>query len=68
MTYYDLRNDTLGYKGRVMANFESLRDGSALVMSTAARLAFAATMGTLVYDSSMTSYFQWNSASWIQVG
>lgn len=68
MTWYDLRNDTIGYKGRIMANFEGLRDGSSSVYTTAARLALTPTIGTMVYDSSMTSLFHYNGTSWVQIG
>ena len=65
---YDLRNDTVAYKARIMANFEALQNGSSLVYTTAQRLALTPTIGTIVYDSSMTSLFQWNAYSWVQIG
>ena len=66
-TLYNLRNDSIGYKGRIMANFETLQSGPN-VLSTAQRLALSPTIGTVCYDSSMTSMFQYNGNAWVQVG
>jgi len=50
-----------------MANFETLQAGPN-VLSTAQRLALSPTIGTVCYDSSMTSMFQYNGTAWVQMG
>ena len=65
MTWYNLRNDTIAYKGRIMDNFEALQNGSANVYTTAQRLALTPTIGTVAYDSSMTTLFIWDGSFWV---
>jgi hypothetical protein len=65
LVWYDLTTDTIAYKGRLMADLEALRDGSANVYTTAERLALTPTIGTMAYDASMTTLFIWDGLYWV---
>ena len=65
-TLYNLRNDTIAYKGRIMSNFETLQAGPN-VLTTAQRLALSPTVGTMVYDSSMTALYQYDGSYWVAI-